>query len=178
MEGVCRHRVVAATMPVLEIASTSTGARSHASRGVRMAPLQSAFLGSAVPLRHRSKICTFSRRASRASSICSASGGSSSSSCRMPEPVPEVFFYSGSAVGQNPAGGKRINWKIASVAGEVKEMAASFEDAPFASWSNLGHNEGKRKDLRKILVLGAGLVADPRGILAFCILFLLQSSDL
>uniref|UniRef100_A0A7I4BT49 Carbamoyl phosphate synthase arginine-specific large chain, chloroplastic n=1 Tax=Physcomitrium patens TaxID=3218 RepID=A0A7I4BT49_PHYPA len=156
MEGVCRHRVVAATMPVLEIASTSTGARSHASRGVRMAPLQSAFLGSAVPLRHRSKICTFSRRASRASSICSASGGSSSSSCRMPEPVPEVFFYSGSAVGQNPAGGKRINWKIASVAGEVKEMAASFEDAPFASWSNLGHNEGKRKDLRKILVLGAG----------------------
>lgn len=169
MEGVRMRGAVAAAMPAVEVASTLAGARKHASRRARVAPLQSAFLSTTVPLPCPSKTCIFPtlRCAGRAVSVSAASGDSYSNSRRTSEPVPEVYFYSPGALGQTPPGGKRIKWEIGSVAGEVKEMAPSSPDAPFASWSNLGFNGGKRKDLKKILVLGAGLLTDHNSFLVF-----------
>lgn len=164
MVGVCSHGVVAAAMPAMEVGVKAAGGGSRSGRA-GVAPLQSAFLGNTVALQHRhSKSCAFARRAAvgGVAVAASASGDGGSISWRGPEETVEVFFYSGSAVGQSPAGGRRVKWEIGSVAGAEKEVAASSsEDAPFASWSNLGFNGGKRNDLKKILVLGAGLLADP-----------------
>lgn len=169
MVGVCSHGVVAAAMPALEVVSkASAGAGKHTLRQVRVAPSsssssQSAFLGSA--LRH-STTCAFARRAGVVSVAAAASGDDGS---RVPEAAPEVYFYSGSAPGQSPAGGKRVKWEIGSVAGAEKEIAAGASpNGP--SWSNLGSDGGKRTDLKKILVLGAGLLADPCFCLLCCIL--------
>lgn len=158
MVGVCRHGVVAAAMPAVEVASKSAGARKGAMlRHVRVAsPLQSAFLRNAVlPHRHL-KTCAFARCG--AVSVSASTGDSGARI--LGERAPEAYFYSGSALGQSAAGGKRVEWEIASVAGAEKEAAASSssEDAPFASWSHLGFNGGKRNDLKKILVLGAGIL--------------------
>ena len=154
MVGVCSRGVVAAARPTVEVELKSVGAGKHASRRMGVVPVQSAFLGNAVPLHRHSKACAC---AWRALSVDAVLGDSSSVSRRQPEAAPEIFFYSGSAPGQSPAGGKCVKWEIGSVAGAEKASAASLsEDAPFASWSNLGFTGGKRNDLKKILVLGAG----------------------
>jgi hypothetical protein len=177
MVGVCSHGVVAAAMPAMEVASKAAGAGKHGLRQARVAPspLQSAFLGNAAQ-RHL-KSCGLARRAAGGAvsvvAAASSSGDSGSAARRAPEETAEVFFYSGSVLGHSPAGGRRVKWEIGSVAGAEKEAAASSpsEDAPFASWSHLGFNGGKRNDLKKILVLGAGLLADPSS--SSCVAFFL-----
>ena len=158
MVGVCSRAVVAAARPALEVELKAAVAVKHGSRRVRVTPVHSAFLGNAVPLHRHSKACAGARRAAGALSVAAAASGQSSSSSRRPEATAEVYFYNASALGQSPPGGRRVNWEIGSVAGAEKEGAAFVsEDAPsFASWSNLGFNGGKRNDLKKILVLGAG----------------------
>lgn len=69
---------------------------------------------------------------------------------------PEVYFY-----GAKSAAARKVQWGIGSVAGAEKETmgtaASGLDPLPFASWSNLGFSGGKRTDLKKILILGAGL---------------------
>jgi hypothetical protein len=163
MVGVCRHGVLAAQMPALEVTSRSAGAAKGVSRQMRMA---SPFLGNSVlPLKHhhsKSSACSVPVSVSASA----AAGGSGSGI-----PDPEVYFYGSSALGQNAAGGKRVKWEIGSVAGAEKEAAASA-DAPVATWSHLGFNGGKRHDLKKILILGAGLFCWPSSVsnsFFFCI---------
>lgn len=73
---------------------------------------------------------------------------------------PEVYFY-----GAKSAAARRVQWGIGSVAGAEKEttgtVASELDPLPFASWSNLGFKGGKRTDLKKILILGAGLFTNP-----------------
>ncbi len=50
-------------------------------------------------------------------------------------------------------------WRVASVLGAEKEMAQPAIEPQKASadWSHLGFKGGKRMDLKKILILGAGM---------------------
>lgn len=165
----CRAGVAMQVRDVASIAGISKLPSHRTSRS----PLQSSFQGDSASVGCRST--NYVSLYSVSSSLCSSSGRQHARACFPPsasfslpeESTPsavraaggkvEAYFYSGKTSEQKSAS-KRGKWEIGSVIGAEKEAAeATVQSVPFAPWSNLGFKGGKRTDIKKILVLGAGM---------------------
>lgn len=143
MVGVCRYGVVVVVMLVVEVVLKLVGVR----KGVMLCYvrvvlfLQLVFLWNVVLLYCYLKICVFVWCGVVFVFVLMGDSGV----WILGECVLEVYFYSGSVLGQSVVGGKCVEWEIVSVVGVEKEVVVFLllEDVLFVLWSYLGFNGGK-----------------------------------